>query len=59
MYHAYVNILIEQDILFKSDIGKNIPGTNLLQARICNTGGVFWYRFIFVNEKRIEPNQMF
>ncbi len=52
-YRAYVNFLIKTDILFKDDIGKKIPSINLLQAKVCNTKGAFWYRFIFINEK--EP----
>lgn len=55
-YHAYVNYLISKRVLFRSDIGKNIPDTNLLQARICNADSTLWYRFIFINEKSIKPN---
>lgn len=57
-YYYYVINLIEKGILFESDIGKNIPDINLLQPRICNTDGTFWYRFIFVNEKRIKTENL-
>ena len=54
LYQDYAYSLIDEGVLFRSDIGKHIPKTSLLKPQLCNTKGAFWYRFIFIHEKRIE-----
>ena len=58
LYQDYAYSLIDEGVLFRSDIGKYIPNTTLLRPQLCTTEGAFWYRFIFIHEGKTKQNTL-